>query len=209
MTLCHRHSSSSEYHDHHHEHSSTTITTTISTASYHHYQQRPLLLLLPSYYYHHHHHHRRARLRTRVKLTNPLAVPNTCAVRATTFLTGALSPPRALSLAVVIIIYNNFFSVTEATVKRRGRGDDSARPDRVRRPAFNAPVHSPPADTDVARQPPFGMPCPPDAACAPGTLRRFRVTDIEKIWLPPHTQKPLRHPDGWLAGWLTGPLARH
>lgn len=41
------------------------------------------------------------------------------------------------------------------------------------------------------------------AKCCARTLRSFRVTDIEKIWLPPHTQKPLRHPDGWLAGCLS------
>jgi len=40
------------------------------------------------------------------------------------------------------------------------------------------------------------------ARCSARTLRSFRVT-VEKIWLLPHTQKPLRHPDGWLAGWLS------
>jgi len=54
-------------------------------------------------------------------------------------------------------------------------------------------------DTDVARRS-ADRNAVAARCCAPGTLRCTRVTDIEKIWLPPHTQKPLRHPDGWLAG---------
>lgn len=83
-----------------------------------------------------------------------------------------------------------------------GSGADAATTrasDRVRRPAFYAPDHSPPADTEtVARRSADRNAVP--ARCCARTLRCFRVTDIEKIWLPPHTQKPLRHPDGWLAG---------
>lgn len=222
MTLCHRHSSSRAaaasrpppppppvlYHHHHHclvppppPLPATTTTTTITAATI-------------CYYYDDHHHHHQpvttttttattttttttlllARLRTRVKLTNPLAEPNTCAVRAGgPFLTGPPLVARALLLSSADYSYINFVTIGG---RARRRSDSRVR---SRSPLMRLTRAITPSAGRHGHARHRRSKC---RACQMlcRTLRCFRVTDIGKIWLPPHTQKPLRHPDGWHSG---------
>ncbi|KYN04825.1 hypothetical protein ALC62_04209 [Cyphomyrmex costatus] len=123
----------------------------------------------------------RLRTRSRVKLTNPLEH-----LRATPFLTGA-SPPRYRAVITVFFVTSDGSGADAATTRRIGAFVVL----RLTRPITHRLLKT---YTAVRNAVPARCCCEP----RPRTLRSFRVTDIEKIWLPPHTQKPLRHPDGWL-----------